>query len=388
MIETLTPPKKIVLDDDFFEKLKSENKIFKYKNKNKHASLTDDYLFFLKKLEDSTTTFKQIKEGEVVEGNIVSIDKKEIIIDINFKDSVFVETRTIEQNMFDNLHVGDHINVMITKISDTPYFIKGSLNDLLKLNILNIVKEHFNENRYLYATVKESHPAGYYLNLEVEGQIINAFMPNTLAGVNKLHDQSAIVGQRFEVMIETLEQDKDIYVVSRKKFLEDQIPEKIKILKKEWIKNKNKVYYGHITGTTPFGVFVEFQGEPLTCMIHRYNIQENWQTDEKWAQLKPGMMVNFYVKDVITRKNKIISTQILRDSLWDTIKVDNTIKGRVIAIKPYGALIQLDEETNGLIQNTYLQKNKIELKLGQEIEVRVTSIMKDERKINLSLLSK
>ncbi len=388
MIETLTQPKGMVLEDDFFEKLKNENKVFKYKNKDKHASLTDDYLFFLKKLEESTTTFKQIEEGEVVEGNIVSIDKKEIIIDINFKDTVFVETKTIDQNMFDNLHVGDPINVMITEISDTPYFIKGSLNDLLKLNISNIVKEHFNENRCLYATVKESQPAGYYLNLEVEGQIIDAFMPNTLAGVNKLHDPSAIVGQRFEVMIETLEQDKGIYVVSRKKFLEDQIPEKIKILKKEWIKDKNKVYYGHITGTTPFGAFVEFQGEPLTCMIHRYNIQEDWQTDEKWAQLKPGMMVNFYVKDIITRKNKIISTQILRDSLWDTIKVDDTVKGKVIAIKPFGALIQLDEETNGLIQNTYLQKNKIELKLGQEIEVKVTSIMKDERKINLSLVSK
>jgi small subunit ribosomal protein S1 len=387
MIETYDKIE-MILTNDFFEKLKNENKVFKYKNKNKNISLTEDYLYFLKRLEESTSqSFKQIEEGEIVEGTIVNIDKKEIIIDINFKDNVFVESKTIDQDMFQNLHVGDPINVMIIEISDNPYYIKGSLNDLLKLNISNIIKEHFNEEKPFYATVKESQPAGYYLDLEVEGQIVDAFMPNTLAGVNKLYDPNSIVGQKFEVMIETLEQDKGIYVVSRKKYLETLIPERIKQLKKEWIREKGKIYEGNITGTTPFGAFVEFC-EYLTGMIHRYNVNPEWQTDEKWATLKPGMDVNFYIKDIITRKNKIILTQIIRESLWDTIKVDDVIKGKVISIKPFGALVQLDEETNGLIQNTYLQKNKIDLKMGQDIEVKVTSIMKDERKINLSLVIK
>jgi small subunit ribosomal protein S1 len=385
MVDTLEKKQGMVVDDDFFEKLKNENKVFKYKSKDKHATLTDDYLFFLKKLEEDSKTFKQIEEGEVVEGKIVEVNGKEIIIDINFKDTVFVESKTIDKDMFENLHAGEPIKVMITEISDEPYYIKGSLNDLLKLNISNVVKEHFNENIHFFATVKESQPAGYYLNLEVDGQIVDAFMPNTLAGVNKLHDPTSIVGEKFEVMIETLEQDKGVYVVSRKKYLENLIPERIKQLKKEWIRNKNKVYDGIVTGSTPFGVFIEFC-EYLTCMIHRYNVNPEWQPDEKWSTLKPGMTVPFYIKDIITRKNKVIATQILRESLWDTIKVDDVVKGKVISIKPFGALIQLDDETNGLIQNTYLQKNKIDLTMGQEIEVRVTSIMKDERKINLSLV--
>jgi len=376
------------LTDDFYEKLKNENKVFKYKNKNKNASLTEDYLYFLKKLEESSAhSFKQIEEGEIVEGTIIDINKREIVIDINFKDNVFVESKTIDQDMFQNLHVGDPINVIVIEISDNPYYIKGSLNDLLKINISNIVKEHFSEDKPFFAIVKESQPAGYYLDLDVEGQIVDAFMPNTLAGVNKLYDPNSIVGEKFEVMIETLEQDKGIYVVSRKKYLETLIPERIKQLKKEWIKDKSKVYIGKITGTTPFGAFVEFC-DYLTGMIHRYNVNPEWQTDDKWSTLRPGMDVNFYVKDIITRKNKIILTQIIRESLWDTIKVDDVVKGKVIAIKPFGALIQLDEETNGLIQNTYLQKNKIDLKLGQDIEVKVTSIMKDERKINLSLVTR
>jgi len=384
MIETI---EHVQMTDEFIQKLLNENRVFKYKSKDQTATLTDDYLYFIKKLDEKQTVFTEVNEGDIVEGTLVSVDKKEIIIDINFKDSVFVDTRTIDAQTFDSLSVGSPIKVMITQISDEPYYIKGSLNDLLKLNITNIVKEHFNDNVHFWATVKESQPAGYFLDLEVENRIVEAFMPNTLAGVNKLHDPQSIVGQRLEVMIETLEQDKGIYVVSRKKFLEELIPERIKQLKKEWTKDSSKIYEGTITGTTPFGAFVEFC-DYLTGMIHRYNVSEDWQSDEKWASMKPGMYVNFFIKDIISRKNKVILTQILRNSLWDSIKVGDVVKGKVISIRQFGALIQLDEETNGLIQNTYLQKNKVDLTLGQDIDVRVTSIMKDERKINLSLANK
>lgn len=371
--------------DVIFEKLKNENKVFKSKDKKFISSLNKDYLMFYNKLELSNDNFKEVEEGQVVNGTISKIDDKEIVIDINFKDNVYVETRSVDQSVLENLHIDEPIDVMIIKVNDDPYFIRGSITELLRMNISNVVKDHYNDNNFLWATVLESQPAGYILDLEVDGQIADAFMPNTLAGVNKLYDPSFLVGKKIEVMIETLEQDKGIYVVSRKKYLETLIPERIKQLRKDWIKDKNKVYDGHITGTTPFGAFVEFC-DYLTGMIHRYNVNVEWQTDEKWASMKPGMHVNFFIKDIILKKNKVILTQIIRESLWDSIKIDDTIIGKVIVIKPFGALIQLDDETNGLIQNTYLQKNKIDLKVGQDIEVKVTSIMKDERKINLSLV--
>jgi len=381
--------------DDMYEKLKNENKVFKSTNKKFISSLSKEYQYFLSKLEGTTDNYKEIDEGKIVSGNIVGINDKDIIIDINFKDNVFVEKRTIKQAMLDDMKIGNPIDVMISEIRDNPYYIKGSITDILKMNISNIVKDGFNEDVFFYATVLESQPAGYKLELDVEGQLVDAFMPNTLAGVNKLHDPESIVGQRFEVMIETLEQDKGVYVVNRKKYLESLIPNKIKQLRKEWGKDKTRVYEGHITGTTPFGAFVEF----LTCltgMIYRQNVNIEWQNDEKWATLKPGMNVNFYVKDIIPRKNKIILTQILRESLWDKIRIDeggkpyfhgvDNIIGKVAVIKPFGALVQLDDETSGLIPSTYLLKNKINLKVGQKVEVTVNSIIRDERKINLSYI--
>ena len=383
MTEELVVGKNIGALPDIFDNLVNDNKILKYKSKDSSKTLTDDYLFFLKKIEEGKY-LNNLQIGDVIEGIVVEINKKDVIIDITYKDNVFVDLKTLDPDLLENLKIGNSIQVMITQISDDPYFIRGSVNEIVKMNVSNKVKEAFNENTFFYATVTELIPAGFMLNMEVEGINVKAFMPNTLAWVNKLLDINSLLDKRIEVMIETLEQDKGIYVVSHKKYLESLIPEQIKKLKSEWVKNKLKPYIGFITGTTDFGAFVEFFGF-LTGMIHRFNVNEEWQTDEKWATMKPGMGVNFYIKDIIVPKNKIILTQILRKSLWDSIKVGNILNGKVIAIKNFGALIQLDEETNGLIQSNILNKHKVELKVGDTIEVKVLSLMKDDRKINLGL---
>ena len=383
MTEELVVGKNIGALPDIFDQLVNDNKILRYKSKDSSKTLTDDYLFFLKKIEEGKY-LNNLQTGDVIEGRVVEMNKKDVIIDIDYKDNVFVDFKTLDPDLLENLKIGNTIQVMITEISDDPYFIRGSVNEIIKMNVSNKVKEAFTENKFFYATVTELIPAGFMLNMEVEGINVKAFMPNTLAWVNKLLDINSLLGKRIEVMIETLEQDKGIYVVSHKKYLESLIPEQIKKLKLEWVKNKLKPYIGFITGTTDFGAFVEFFGF-LTGMIHRFNVNEEWQSDEKWVTMKPGMGVNFYIKDIIVPKNKIILTQILRKSLWDSIKVGNILNGKVIAIKNFGALIQLDEETNGLIQSNILNKHKIELKVGDTIEVKVLSLMKDDRKINLGL---
>jgi len=179
-------------------------------------------------------------------------------------------------------------------------------------------------------------------------------------------------------MLETLQQDKGIYVVSRRKYLKTLIPEKIKQIKKD---PKDKVYTGHVTGTRNFGVFVQFE-DCLTGMIHKANIREDYQ--DKINNIQPGTLIDFYIKDITKGGNQIILTQILKESLWDTIRVGDVIKGKVISVKPFGALIELDYETNGLIQTTYINKNNKKLVPGEHVDVIVISIIRDDRKIYLT----
>ena len=147
-----------------------------------------------------------------------------------------------------------------------------------------------------------------------------------------------------------------------------------------------EVYTGEVTGTTPFGVFVQFgvTADGPTCltgMVHKANIDEAWH--DKWSQIIPGMQIDFYVKEVI-KNNKIILTQILKESLWDSIKVGKIMSGKIRDIKNFGALISLDEETTGLIQTSYITKYSKSLNIGDEIKVKVISLMRDDRKIYLN----
>jgi ribosomal protein S1 len=175
-------------------------------------------------------------------------------------------------------------------------------------------------------------------------------------------------------MIESFSKDEGTYIVSRRKYLQTLIPQAIKELEYGY------VYTGKVTGTTTFGVFVEFN-DCLTGMIHKTNIDPNWA--ERIQQITPGFEIEFYVKEII--KDKIILTQILRESLWDSIKVGQVINGKVRDLKPFGALIILDEETNGLVHTSELEKSSRRLTAGEDVKVKVIAVDRMNRKIFLSV---
>jgi len=330
------------------------------------------------KLYERYVNVGQINVGMIINGAIIEINSKEVVIDIGGKDNIFIDRKGSEDKICRQLKIGQFIDVLITDVNESPYLIKGSVAELVKYNVEQKMKIYFVENTPIICFIKEIIPAGYLVDIEIEGIVIDAFMPNTLADVNKLYDNNILLNQRVYVMLETLQQDKGIYVVSRKKYLKTLIPEKIKELKKF---DKNKVYEGRVTGTRSFGIFIQFE-ECLTGMIHKANIREDYQN--KINEIEPGTLIDFYIKDVIKGGSQIILTQILTDSLWDTIRVGDTIEGKVITVKPFGALIELDYETNGLIQTSYINKNNKKLLSGDKIKVVVISIIRDDRKIYLT----
>jgi len=322
-----------------------------------------------------------ISVGDVVKGKISSISTKEIVIDVNYKDSIYVDIKGADLKITQKLNKGDDINVMVTSITDNPYEIKGSITELIKIEVANKLRSFYTDRTSLVAHVTEAIPAGFMLDIEMNNINITAFMPNTLAGVNRLTaDQSnLLLGTDINVMLETLQQEKGVYVVSRKKYLQSLIPTEIENLKKDRNDNPEKVYTGTVTGTKDFGVFIEFN-DCLTGMIHKVNINPAFQ--DKINEIVPGTVIDFYVRDIL-KGNKIILTQILRESLWDTIRTGQVKEGTILVVKPFGALVALDAETTGLIQNTYIEKSNKTLKKGDKVNVKIVSVIKDDRKIYL-----
>jgi small subunit ribosomal protein S1 len=175
-------------------------------------------------------------------------------------------------------------------------------------------------------------------------------------------------------MIESFSEHEGTYIVSRRKYLQTLIPEEIGNLE------FNVMYSGKVTGTTPFGIFVEFN-ECLTGMIHKANVSEEWQN--RISEIKPGQEIEFFIKEII--KEKIILTQVLRETLWDTIKNGQLIDGRVKDVKQFGALVILDDETVGLIHTSEMEKLGKKFTSGQEIKVKVLSVDRQSRKIFLTI---
>lgn len=354
----------------------TNNKIPKVKGS---GDLSEEYLELYHAMEKSFLSLREIDVNEVINGVVVSVDEKEIVVDFGYKDYIYVD-KPKKSNLSPDLNIGDVIDVLVTEIIDNPFLIKGSITELIKQNVHSKMKHYFEHTLPLKSTVKSMIPAGYMMDIHMDNITIEAFMPNTLADVNKLSDSNSVMGMTFEVMLETLQQERGVYVVSRRKYLQTLIPEEIKKLK------FGVVYKGEVTGTTPFGVFVQFSATPggpscLTGMVHKANVNEYWH--DKWSQIVPGMSIDFYVKEII-KNNKIILTQILKESLWDSIKVGKVLDGKVKDIKNFGALIELDEETIGLIQTVYINKHSKKLNIGDEIKVKVISLIRDDRKIYLN----
>ena len=342
---------------------------FNYEKAQKELEVKNS---LLSKLYDGYN-FETPNEGTIVHSTYVGQTPDHLMFEGSFKDYIRVENRSSESKYVKNTNIGDKVDVIIVEVDQDNFLIKGSLSSLYESRAHETLKS-IDENQSVKILVKELTPAGYNVDIMYEGVTLPGFMPNTLAGINKLYNVESILGKNLEVMIESYSREEGTYIVSRRKYLQTLIPEAIKKLQ------KGDLYKGNVTGTTPFGVFVEF-GECLTGMIHKTNIDPEWQ--EKIKSIPPGTEIQFYIKEII--KDKIILTQILRESLWDSIKIGQILTGKVNDNKQFGSLILLDQETIGLVHISELEKHERYLNEGESVKVKVIAIDRQTRKIFLTL---
>jgi ribosomal protein S1 len=359
----------ILNDVEFWEKIEFEQA----KRKNRNLKSKDPEFLKMDKIYEDF--FIQIpQKNTIINGKYEGIQSNQHCFFVRgFKDYVRIENRPSENKYLKNTNVGDNIDILIINVNNDIFMIEGSISGIYE-NAAHLSLKSLDENTVIMGTIKSMNPAGYDVEIIHDGITLAGFMPNTLAGINKLYDPESIVGKTFEVMIESFSKEEGTYIVSRRKYLRTLISSAIQELDYE------RVYTGHVTGTTQFGVFVEFNG-CLTGMIHKANVLPDWQ--ERLSQIKPGFQIEFYVKEII--KDKIILTQILRETLWDTIKNGQVIDGIVKETKQFGVLVSLDEETMGLIHTSEMEKINKKFVNGQDLKVKVLAVDRQNRKIFLTV---
>jgi len=329
----------------------------------------------------------KLNVGDKIVGKIVGETLTDYLFDIGYKDYVRVEKRKSEEialskyaNDEETVSFDIDVEILITELSESPYVIKGSLAALHKNDTyVDILKT----DEPIEALVVTSFPAGFTLELSYNGYKIPSFMPNILAGVNKLTPEQGLelVGQILLVKIESYSSEKGTFIASRKKYLKSLIPQEIANLKLRDEKNVPIPYTGTVTGTAKFGIFVEFN-EILTGMIHKDNLSDVYKN--VYQNVEAGSEIQFFVKEVI--KEKLILTQVWKETIWDSVDKNSEYEGTVFDEKSFGMLIRLDNETLGLVHNSEFEKRGSRPSIGDKIKVKVLTVQKSERKIYLTLV--
>ena len=302
---------------------------------------------------------------------------RELLFDGGIKTNIIVNSNSEELSTLSKYEDKNNITVYVTSIQENPYCIYGSLKQSRYNSLNNLIKTVVDTEYPIDAYVKEMTPSGYNLTFEFEGVMYNAFMPHTLAGANKIPDDERgnLVGKTLNVHIESYSSDNGTFVASRKSYLESMIPEllsKLDIMK--------TIYSGKVTGTTDFGVFVEFN-ECLTGMIHKSSIREDMR--DMLSTIKAGTEIDFYVKEII--KGRPVLTQYQNDySLWDTMKIGDVYEASVKSIINYGVLVSIDNDINGLISKKDIKMDVDKYKPNMSLKVKVMMIDKSSRKIYLT----
>ena len=213
----------------------------------------------MEQYESSVNMLPELQEGAIYEGTVYAVTSDWITVDVGYRESVYIKFEK-EPEYVQALKPGETTSVLITTYRPGSHVI-GSISGGVKQKTFMDLRDGVEkgDTAWVGTVVNMIENGGYIVNV----QGIDCFMPGSLAGINKLHDFSSIIGTEMYVVPVSFSPDRGTLVVSHRKYLQAMIPTAIEELK-ETIDNEKT---GHVTGTAKYGVFVEFN-KCLNGMIH------------------------------------------------------------------------------------------------------------------------
>ena len=335
-----------------------------------------------KAYEDSLTS---IAEKEVLMGTVVGMNKKEVVINIGYKSEGVVPLSEFRYKP--DLKMGDQVEVYIEKQEDRGGQMVISHKTARVHNAWGKVNHALETNEIITGFVKCRTKGG--LIVDVFG--IEAFLPGSQIDVKPIRDYDQFVGKNMEFKVVKINQEFKNVVVSHKALIEAELEAQ----KKQIIGQleKGQVLEGTVKNITSYGVFVDLGG--VDGLIHI--------TDLSWGRVshpeevvKLDEKINVVILDFDDEKRRIaLGLKQLQAHPWDALSADmnvgDKVKGKVMVITDYGAFVEVAPGVEGLLHvsemswSQHLRSPKDFLKEGQEIEVQILNIDREERKMSLGM---
>ncbi|MCF0176620.1 MAG: 30S ribosomal protein S1, partial [Bacteroidales bacterium] len=330
-------------------------------------------------------TLSKVSEGEVVEGVVTSINKREVIVNIGYKSEGVIMVPEFRYNP--DLAVGDKVEVFVENTEDKKGQLILSHKKARQLRSWDMVNDAFGKDEIVKGYVKTRTKGG--MIVDVFG--IEAFLPGSQIDIKPIRDYDQFVNTTMDFKIVKINQEFRNVVVSHKALIEAELEQqKSEIIGKL---EKGQVLEGTVKNITGYGVFVDLGG--VDGLIHI--------TDLSWGRINHpeevvalDQKIRVVILDFDESKKRIaLGLKQLTQHPWDALdanlKVGDKVKGKVVLIADYGAFVEIEPGVEGLIhvsEMSWSPRLRIAqdfLKVGEEVEAQILTLDREEKKMSLGL---
>ncbi len=339
-----------------------------------------------KNLEDLyTKSFKSIDEQAVIMGTVVSINQREVVVNIGFKSDGVISASELRYNP--DLKVGDEIEVYVESQEDATGQLILSHKKARLLKSWLRVNEAYEKEEIITGYVKCRTKGG--LIVDVFG--IEAFLPGSQIDVKPIRDYDVFVDKTMDFKVVKINQEFKNVVVSHKALIESELEaQKAEIISRL---EKGQVLEGTVKNITTYGVFIDLGG--VDGLIHITDL--SWgrvQHPEEVVKLDQKLQV--VILDFDEEKKRIaLGLKQLTPHPWDALdanlKVGDKVHGRVVVMADYGAFVEIAPGVEGLIHvsemswSQHLRQAQEFLKVGDEVDAVILTLDREERKMSLGI---
>jgi len=330
-------------------------------------------------------TLSSVAENEVVDGTVISMTKREVVINIGYKSEGVVSLNEFRYNQ--ELKIGDAVEVYVESKEDKSGQLILSHKKARALKSWDRVNEAHAKDEIIKGYIKCRTKGG--MIVDVFG--IESFLPGSQIDVKPIRDYDMYVEKTMEFKVVKINHEYKNVVVSHKALIEEELEQQ----KKEIIAKleKGQVLEGTVKNITSYGVFIDLGG--VDGLVHI--------TDLSWGRVNhPDEIVeldqklNVVILDFDDNKKRIaLGIKQLTPHPWESLdkdlKVGDKVKGKVVVMADYGAFIEIAPGVEGLIHvsemswSQHLRSAQEFLKIGDEVKAVILTMDREARKMSLGM---
>ena len=330
-------------------------------------------------------TFNSINKGEIIAGIVVSINNKDVVLNIGFKSDGLVSLSEFRDTP--DLKVGDSVDVFVESQEDANGQLVLSRKRAKTQRSWETINEALDQDKIITGFVKSRTKGG--LIVDIMG--VEAFLPGSQIDIKPIRDYDIYVGKTMEFKVVKINHEFKNVVVSHKVLIEDDLEnQKTEIVAKL---EKGQVLEGTVKNITDFGVFIDLGG--VDGLLHITDI--SWGRIEHPREvLNLDQKINVVVLDFDDEKKRIaLGLKQLTPHPWESLdtslEISSKVKGRIVTVADYGAFLEITPGVEGLIHVSEMSwsqnlRNPQEfLKVGDEVEAQVLTLDRTDRKMSLGI---